>query len=543
MGGDDTVRSENGFPPADLFDQMQIGLAIIGDDGHRVIRVNPAICRVLGRSEAELVGAVWDSLVHPDDRDPQGKGGGLHAASIPSGGQKVVRFVRPDKSLAQVLATSAPISCDRGRKPCRIVQFQDVTQEMASYHHLKLLLDNTRVVLTLIDRHGRSVLSEGAQARGEYAHRRSIARWTSILEAYAEFPEPMGLAREALAGRPASGVYEAAGLWLDSHAVPIFGADDTVDSVAIITTDVTERELALSLLRAQSAGQAIVAELGRYALDDPEPARVWRRAARAIREHLQADRVTLQQTRPRDGGRPLVVSADAGSARSRCPPTRPVVARAPALGGAAAPDQPRSSSPLSRPVGRPDDPCATLTVQRAAPDAFTAREVEFLEAVATVLAAADARFRAEGQVRHQAVHDGLTGLPNRTALLDKLNRAGPRSAGTKRRTVVPRPRRLQNHQRFARPPGRGPASPRGRRPAASGGAPLGHRRAPFRRRVRRTLRQRPYAGGGPGGRGPDRRPPRGPGGPRRPAGDRHRQPRDRAVGPGTVGRQRPGRRP
>jgi diguanylate cyclase (GGDEF)-like protein len=62
-----------------------------------------------------------------------------------------------------------------------------------------------------------------------------------------------------------------------------------------------------------------------------------------------------------------------------------------------------------------------------APRRFERDEIMFLQSVADLLAAAVARFRAEGRVRHQALHDQLTGLPNRALFLDRLEHALARS--------------------------------------------------------------------------------------------------------------------
>ena len=50
-------------------------------------------------------------------------------------------------------------------------------------------------------------------------------------------------------------------------------------------------------------------------------------------------------------------------------------------------------------------------------------ELAFLQATANVLAEAIERLRAEADMRHQALHDPLTGLPNRTLLGDRLTHA------------------------------------------------------------------------------------------------------------------------
>ena len=77
------------------------------------------------------------------------------------------------------------------------------------------------------------------------------------------------------------------------------------------------------------------------------------------------------------------------------------------------------------------------------------------------------------RLQHQALHDPLTGLPNRTLFFERLDAAlAPlhRRAG---RRLLPGPRRLQGHQRHPRPRRR-------RRAAAGRGAAAGDRAGPRR---------------------------------------------------------------
>ncbi|MEA2232266.1 MAG: hypothetical protein QOD83_2082, partial [Solirubrobacteraceae bacterium] len=57
----------------------------------------------------------------------------------------------------------------------------------------------------------------------------------------------------------------------------------------------------------------------------------------------------------------------------------------------------------------------------------TTDELAFLEAIANIIADAIQRLHAEKAMRHQALHDPLTGLPNRTLLGDRLTHALQRS--------------------------------------------------------------------------------------------------------------------
>src|SRR5436190_4990543 len=57
---------EAGFQNA--FDQAAIGMALLGLDG-RWLRVNPALCKVLGYSEQELLATDFQTVTHPEDLD------------------------------------------------------------------------------------------------------------------------------------------------------------------------------------------------------------------------------------------------------------------------------------------------------------------------------------------------------------------------------------------------------------------------------------------------------------------------------------------
>ncbi len=54
---------------------------------------------------------------------------------------------------------------------------------------------------------------------------------------------------------------------------------------------------------------------------------------------------------------------------------------------------------------------------------FDDDDINFIQAVANVLSAAIDRVEAEEDVRHRALHDPLTGLPNRVLFLDRLEQA------------------------------------------------------------------------------------------------------------------------
>jgi diguanylate cyclase (GGDEF)-like protein/PAS domain S-box-containing protein len=112
--------------------------------------------------------------------------------------------------------------------------------------------------------------------------------------------------------------------------------------------------------------------------------------------------------------------------------TLPIAAAQVRLGGGA----PLASFGTTReegmrlPIGDDDD----LLV--LAEHELTDQEMSLVRAVANTLATALARRRDEDRMRHQALHDPLTGLPNRTLLRDRLEHALAQSGRGVRETGV-----------------------------------------------------------------------------------------------------------
>ena len=90
-------------------------------------------------------------------------------------------------------------------------------------------------------------------------------------------------------------------------------------------------------------------------------------------------------------------------------------------GSAFASDGPLPEAPLMLTIGAGDK--LLLGAERA----LAEEEMSFARAVANTLATALARLRGEERMRHEAVHDPLTGLANRTLLRDRLEHALARS--------------------------------------------------------------------------------------------------------------------
>jgi diguanylate cyclase (GGDEF)-like protein/PAS domain S-box-containing protein len=80
-------------------------------------------------------------------------------------------------------------------------------------------------------------------------------------------------------------------------------------------------------------------------------------------------------------------------------------------------------SGLSVVIDGRDHPFGVLAAHSTRAHAFTADDVNFVQAVANVISTAVERRRNEESSRHAALHDALTGLPNRTLVLDRIESA------------------------------------------------------------------------------------------------------------------------
>jgi diguanylate cyclase (GGDEF)-like protein/PAS domain S-box-containing protein len=90
-------------------------------------------------------------------------------------------------------------------------------------------------------------------------------------------------------------------------------------------------------------------------------------------------------------------------------------------GSTLASDGPVDAGAMRLPIGGGDE--LFLAAERL----LTDEEMNFLRALANILATALGRLRDELRIRHEAVHDPLTGLANRTLLRDRLEHALARS--------------------------------------------------------------------------------------------------------------------
>jgi PAS domain S-box-containing protein len=118
-------ESERRFRTA--FANAPIGMGLVAPDG-RWAQVNRALARMLGRSQAELLGTRWEAIVHPDERSYEERAGRELLAGRRALHRAERRCVRPDGRPLVVSLNVSPAR-DRDSRPIQlIVQAEDVTE-------------------------------------------------------------------------------------------------------------------------------------------------------------------------------------------------------------------------------------------------------------------------------------------------------------------------------------------------------------------------------------------------------------------------------
>ncbi|HEY5875141.1 MAG TPA: PAS domain S-box protein, partial [Ilumatobacteraceae bacterium] len=108
-----------------IFEQSEIGAVIVDLEG-RPTRVNSAMCRILGRAEAELIGQRWTNYSHPDEV-PLGQVVLERTAAGHDTHADERRYVRPDGKIVWVSSNVSLVRDESGVPQYFSAQLQDIT--------------------------------------------------------------------------------------------------------------------------------------------------------------------------------------------------------------------------------------------------------------------------------------------------------------------------------------------------------------------------------------------------------------------------------
>jgi diguanylate cyclase (GGDEF)-like protein/PAS domain S-box-containing protein len=230
-------------------------------------------------------------------------------------------------------------------------------------------------------------------------------------------------------------------VWIRDDSVVVRGADGELRWHGVLS-DVTERKVVEAELERRAAQQAAVALLGEHALEGASTVDLMQEAVTSAAEMLAVEISAVWEHLPAEDA--LVLRAGLGWPESafgnlRFPGGAGSQAGYTLLSGAPVAVEDwalerrfeqgrfggrRTGAGLSVKIeGRSREPFGVLVIQSMAPRSFAPGDVGFLQALANVLADALERQAIEDAIRERAVHDPLTGLPNRVLFVDRLEHA------------------------------------------------------------------------------------------------------------------------
>jgi diguanylate cyclase (GGDEF)-like protein/PAS domain S-box-containing protein len=454
------VTRDDERPSGDAIQRLyELSLDMLGTsrDGY-FTELNPAWEQCLGWTREELMAEPFISFVHPDDVDATRARPTLLTAPGSVAATFENRYRTRDGDYRSLSWTTAAVdgalyfaardvTAARADEAERREADRLIRDSESLHRTLTANLPDTTVFL--LDQDLRILIADGEAIRRLGFLDATMFRGRKVADLYAEVPaEILQLClenyRAALLGERRSFEFESDGVTFALQAVPVRAADESVDSLLVVARDITERTHAARQLARRARQQNAVAALGRFALGSHDLGELMTEAVRTATATLGVDvgrvlelddagaRFSLVAAAGMPDGStgPLPMPLDPSESESAAHTLRtdePTIVEDMTTETRFKPSPTLVAlgvvSSLSVPIEGHDQPFGVLNVNSLEPRAFTDDEVAFLTAVATLIIIAVERDRDELVTRHAALHDPLTGLPNRTLTLDRLAQA------------------------------------------------------------------------------------------------------------------------
>jgi diguanylate cyclase (GGDEF)-like protein/PAS domain S-box-containing protein len=167
-----------------------------------------------------------------------------------------------------------------------------------------------------------------------------------------------------------------------------------------VISDVTDRKLAEAELERRAEQQASVARLGKRALEGVEVAALMHDALHEATRILDVDSGAVLERAAAGDAQAALVRAELGHHL---------------------PDE--LAAGVSGQIEGRDGNWGVLSLAAPAERSFGPADADFVQALANILADALQQRATEDDIRYQALHDPLTGLPNRVLFMDRLGHA------------------------------------------------------------------------------------------------------------------------
>lgn len=410
-----------------IFEHAPIGMAAVALDG-RFLRVNRALCRILGRDRVDLLATDFQAVTHPDDLTSDVDNLARLLAGEDSGYTMDKRYLRPDGSAVTCQLDVTVVRGPEGAPSYLISQVQDIDARRAAADEVerarasqRACLDALEQGVVMADLEGTVLLSNAAAWRilgddpASFSDRVRTGTWNTydadgVLMPLEERPIiHTALTGERVAEQVVQVEHDDGGRTaMRVTTEPVRDAAGELTAIVIALADIShEVALAEAQRRADEEVRASKARLEAFlehsadlicVHDEHGVVRYTSPTAEAVLGHsLRAgDRMEWERVHPDDAGPGMAAFADLLASPGS---TTRVEARYRGDDGW------RHLEIVA--TNRLDDPAVAGIVGNV-------RDIT-------------ERAEAAAQLSWQAFHDGLTGLPNRGLLMDRIDQALERS--------------------------------------------------------------------------------------------------------------------
>lgn len=436
-----------------------LNAVVLFDDDGRVVEANPATGELIGYEPEQMRGRAIVEVLVGEDRERFEACLSELLARGQAHGDYVLR--RRDGELIDV-----ELHAVAGVRPgVHLGTVRDVTAERRAQAELQFQA-------AVLASAGEAVIVTAPDGRVEYwnAHAQRLYGWSAdevlgrhildVTPVETAVPQGAGVRAAFAQGETWSGELLVRDRWgrtfpIWTTSTPLFDEQGELSGVIGVSRDVSELREAQEQVQRRATQQEVVAQLGAEVLDVRDLDAVLQRVCEVVAEVLDVEMTEVLELS--DDKEVLWLRAGVGWApglvgRAEVPGTvdsqagYTLAAEHPVIVADIAEEERFRPPPLlldhgvasgiSVAIPREQHTYGILSVHSRSPRAFSTDDATFLRSLANLIGAAVDRHAATVELERLALSDGLTGLANRTLLVDRLDRLLAHPASSRRRLSV-----------------------------------------------------------------------------------------------------------